>query len=95
MSFGTPRDIALIFLSLQALVVGVVPLALFAALAYGVYKLRGVVQKYLRLAFTYAEKAREAVEKASHKVAAPFIQAQAKWAMFRSIVNNLKLRRLT
>ncbi len=90
---GTPRDIALIFLSLEALVAALVPLAIFALLVYAVHRLRGVVQQYLRLALSYAEKARLAVERASHTVAEPFIQIHSRVRMVQSIIKKIFSRR--
>ncbi len=91
--FATPRDIALIFLSLQALVGTLLLLLLVAAVAYGIYRLRLLVRDYLRLAFGYAEKLREGVERASDAIAAPFIKAYSGWRMFTTIINQLISRR--
>jgi len=84
-----PRDIALIFLCLQALVAGLMPLALLAGLAYGVYRLRGLVELGLRKAFVYAEMARDAVERASKAVAEPFIRVNATMRMITTILRKL------
>ncbi len=73
MGIPTARDIALIFLSLEALFISLIPLALLSALAYGVYRLIPLVREYLRLAVSYAEQLREMVERASKAVAAPLI----------------------
>ncbi|MGC9357985.1 MAG: hypothetical protein ACP5GX_08965 [Anaerolineae bacterium] len=87
------RDIALIFLSLEALVAALIPLVFFSALAYGIYRLRLIVREYLRLALDYAEKAREAVEKGSKAVAKPFIWVHSKVRMLQIILQNLIPRR--
>ncbi|MFP4344501.1 MAG: hypothetical protein ACLFU8_07405 [Anaerolineales bacterium] len=89
------RDIALIFLSLEALVVALVPLVLFAALAYATYRLRLLVREYLRLAFTYVEKGREAVEGFSRSVVKPLIQVQSTWRMVQTILTHLIPRRVS
>ena len=71
---GTARDIALIFLSLEALVISIIPLFLLSALAYGVYRLQKLVKQYLKLGQIYAQKAHAYVEQASRKVVDPFIR---------------------
>jgi hypothetical protein len=89
---GTARDIALIFLSLQAMVIALVPLAIFGALTYGVYKLVGLTRKYLRKAQVFAQQAHYAVERASRAVAAPFIKAHAAWEAAGAILHGLNRR---
>jgi hypothetical protein len=89
----TSRDIALIFLSLEALVASLVPLALLALLVYAVHRLRGVVRDGLRVALSYAEKARLTVERASHAIAEPFIMINSKVRMVQAIVQKLFSRR--
>ncbi|MBN1259830.1 MAG: hypothetical protein JXB35_04035 [Anaerolineae bacterium] len=93
MVWANPRDIALIFLSLEAMVMAVIPLALLAGLAYGIYRLRGLVREYLRLAFSYAEMAREWVEEYSRKVAAPFIWFHARVRMIETILRRFTHKR--
>lgn len=90
---GTARDIALIFLSLEAFVIAIIPLALLSALAYGIYKLRILAKQYLVLAQTYAVKLQTRVAEVSQSVARPFIQAHAKTRMATTIVKNLTSRR--
>jgi hypothetical protein len=90
---GTARDIALIFLSLEALAIAIIPLLLLAALAYGIYRLRLVVKQYLVLAQTYALKIQTRVEQISHSAARPLIQANAKARMATTIIKNLTSRR--
>ena len=68
------RDIALIFLSIEALVMALVPLAVLAGLVYGVYWLRGKVTEGLHIAQQYAQKLYVTVEKASVTVTKPFIK---------------------
>ncbi len=86
---ANPRDIALIFLSLEALVMLIVPLTLITGLAYGIYRLRALVRKYLRLAFSYLEQAREAVERASHAIAEPFIRVRSTLRMIQVLFQNV------
>ena len=89
---GTARDIALIFLSLQAMVIALVPLAIFGALAYGAYKLVGLSRKYLRKGQVFAQQAHYAVERASRAVAEPFIKAHAAWEAADAILQGLQRR---
>jgi len=70
---GNARDIALIFLSIEALVMALVPLVVLAGLAYGVYWVRGKVTAGLHIAQQYARQGYTAVENASLAVAKPFI----------------------
>ncbi len=92
---GTARDIALVFLSLEALIIALIPLALLSALAYGIYRLIPLVRKYLRLAFSYAEQVREAVERFSEAVAQPLIWVYSKVRNVRVIIRGLLPRRTT
>jgi hypothetical protein len=89
---GTARDIALIFLSLQALVIALVPLAIVGALAYGVFKLVGLTRRYMRMAHMYAQQAQYAVERASRAVAEPFIKAYAVWDAAAAVLQGLNRR---
>ncbi|MGC9349800.1 MAG: hypothetical protein ACP5JG_16800 [Anaerolineae bacterium] len=91
---GTARDIALIFLSLEALVVALIPLVLIGGLAYGVYRLHRVTKVYLQKAQVYAQRANDFVEEASHRVAAPFILAHSAASMISTMVSNLLRRGL-
>lgn len=90
---GTARDIALIFLSLEALVIALVPLAIFAGLAYGVYKLTQITRTYLQLAQSYAQKAYDVVERASIAVAEPFIRVHAASKGVTTVLERLRKRR--
>jgi len=89
---GTARDIALIFLSLEALVMALIPMALIFGLAYGVYRLTGLARVYLRKAQVYAQLAYDYVEKASVAVAAPFIKANSAVRQVTTIVQRLTRR---
>ena len=90
---GTARDIALIFLSLEALVVSLIPLLLLSALAYGVYRLQKIAKQYLKLGQVYAQKAHAYVEQASRKVVDPFIRVHTKTHAATTIVKKLVSRR--
>jgi len=89
---GTARDIALIFLSLEALVISIVPLALLAGLAYGVYRLKKLVKQYLVLAQHYAQQAHTYVERLSKAVVAPLIRVHTQTQMVTSMVKKLVYR---
>ena len=86
---ANPRDIALVFLSLEALVMTLIPLTLIAGLAYGIYRLRSLVREYLRLAFSYLEQAREVVERASHAITEPFIRVRSTLRMIQVLFQNV------
>ena len=92
---GTARDIALIFLSLEALVIALVPMLIIAGLAYGVFRLTGLARVYLRKAQTYTQLAYDYVEKASVAVAAPFIKANSSVRQVTAIVQRLTRRERT
>ncbi|MBN1874464.1 MAG: hypothetical protein JXA33_09565 [Anaerolineae bacterium] len=87
------RDIALIFLSLEAFVVALVPLAIFAGLAYGVYWLKLRIRTGLQIAQGYAQEVYEYVERASKAVAEPFIRVHETTQMVTTMVNKLVSRR--
>ncbi|MEA3309234.1 MAG: hypothetical protein U9Q70_06965 [Chloroflexota bacterium] len=87
------RNIALIFLSLDVLIVALFPLALLVALSYGIHRLRPLVKVGLQQALGYAEKARVAVEKISLKIVAPFIWLYSKYQLVETITHHLIPRR--
>jgi hypothetical protein len=90
---GTARDIALIFLSLEALVIALIPLALLSALAYGVYRLQKLAKQYLKLGQVYARKAHAYVEQASRAVVNPLIRVHTKAQMATTMAEKLISRR--
>jgi len=90
---GTARDIALIFLSLEALVIALLPLALLSAFAYGVYRLQKLAKQYLKLGQVYARKGHDYVEQASRKVVGPLINVHTKTQMATTMVGKLFSRR--
>ena len=89
---GSARDIALIFLSLEALIVALVPMLIISGLAYGVYRLTGFARVYLRKAQVYAQLAYDYVEKASAAIAAPFIKVNLSVRQVTTIVQRLTRR---
>ncbi len=88
-----PRDIALIFLCLEAFVACIVPLLIVAGLAYGVYWLRGKVELGLQKAFEYAEIARGKAEEFSRMIAEPLIQVHVIAHKVSTVLQNLVPRR--
>ncbi len=88
----TARDIALIFLSLEALVIALVPLVIFSGLAYGVYRLHRLAKTYLQKAQGYAQQAQDTVERASQAVARPMIRAHAAGSQATAMVRKLTRR---
>lgn len=90
---GTARDVALIFLSIQALAMAVVPLIVLSALVYGVYRLRLLVEQYSKVAHEYAQKLHDYVEKISKAIAEPFIRIHMATRMITTIISALVSRR--
>lgn len=85
----TARDIALIFLSLEALVVALVPLAIISGLAYGVFRLQRLARVYLQKGQVAMQRVNDVVVRASAKVTRPLISSYA--ASSRAIVTMKKL----
>ena len=83
------RDIALVFISLEALIIVLIPLLLVGALAYGFYRLRFYVRQYLRLAVGYAQQANDAVNEVAGKITTPFINIHAGTAKVTGMAKRL------
>lgn len=88
-----PRDIALIFLSFQAMVMALVPLVLLGGLAFGVHRFRPLVRRYLRLGFSYAELVRKRVESGTHRAAVPLIRVNSRVRMTQRILGELTAKK--
>ncbi len=73
----TARDIALVFLSLEALVIALVPLAIISGLAYGVYRLHRLARVLLRKGQVAMQRVNDTVSRASGKVSRPLIDVYA------------------
>lgn len=86
MGWATPRDIALIFLSLQAIFIGLVPLLLLSGLIYATIKARIWLRQALRQAFGYLELGRQYVERGMKAVAAPVIGVYSTFRMVQTIL---------
>jgi hypothetical protein len=93
----TARDIALIFLSLEALIIAFIPMVLIAGLAYGVFRLHRWTRTSLQLAQGYVQRAYDVVDEWSEKIAMPFIAihmaASRVNAMLKKVTEGLKTRR--
>ena len=86
---GIARDIALIFLSLEALAMGLVPLILLGGLAYGLYRLKAPLRNGLRKGQEYAAKMAASAEKISHTVTRPFISLYGAWQWLVTVLGLL------
>lgn len=87
---GTARDIALIFLSIQALVISLIPLVLIGGLAYGIYRLNGWVRTYLQKAQVYVQMGHDWVERTTDAIAAPMIKVEATASAATTMFHTLK-----
>ena len=88
---GVARDIALIFLSLEALIGVLIPLVLIGALAYGVYRLRLLVKEYLQIALGYAQIANDRVNQVATSITERFIQIYTVFTKINAMLNRLFL----
>ncbi|MDF1514405.1 MAG: hypothetical protein P1S60_11405 [Anaerolineae bacterium] len=84
---GVARDIALIFLSLEALIAVLIPLLLIGALAYGVYRLRLLVKEYLQLAVGSTQMANDRVNQVAKSITEPFIQIHTVFAKIAGMLS--------
>ncbi len=75
----TARDIALVFLSLEALALGIVPLLLVVLSIYGVHQLRQWLVRTLRALTQRLRLFNARVERGTSKVVAPFIAVRSRW----------------
>ncbi len=74
----TARDIALVLLSVEALAIGLLPLLLLAALAYGVFRLRRWMVRFLRGLTRRLQGIRQRVEGITAKIVAPIIAVRSR-----------------
>ena len=86
----TAASIALIFLIIEALIVSLVVLAIFAGLVYGMYKLRGVLKRIFPQLQGYTYQIYGIVHGVSDKIAAPFLWVNATYASVQAMVNGVK-----
>lgn len=86
---GTARDIALVFLALQALVAALVPLALVVALVYGMFRVIPAVRRLLLRGQEIALRAHELVEDVSCKTVSPLISLHVSVTRVASMARTL------
>lgn len=89
---STAGSIALIFLIIEASIVSLVFLALFAGMVYGMYKLRGVVKRVMPRLQGLTYQVYTIARTISDKIAAPFLWAHATNANVRAVAGNAKRR---
>lgn len=87
------RDVSLMWLTFLALIASLPFAVLFYLAIMGMVKLRQAVKRYFPLVREKAELVSDTTEKASHRVAAPFIQVQAKSAQIDGIRKAIFRRR--
>jgi hypothetical protein len=87
------RDVSLIFLGIQALSIGLIPLAITIALAVGAYKIYKPIKEGLRKLYVYLEIGRSYVDRASRMIAKPFIMVHSTIRMIQTILNHFSVRR--
>ena len=92
---GTARDIALVFLSLEALALGLAPLILFAALAYGVHRLRGWISRTLRGLTERLLALQVKVEGVAARLVSPFIALRSRWHQLTAMRSYLTRKLMT
>lgn len=95
MDIGLWRDISLVFLIPQAILVSLVPLALVGGAAYGVYRLRPLVKRFFARARAIMATAHMRAEQASATIVAPVTATYAVAARLgawkRYVARELKL----
>ncbi len=76
---ATARDIALVFLAIEALLIGTIPFLLIAAMAYGVHRLRRWMLDALRRLAKVLSSLQVKVEGVASKIVAPLIAVRSRW----------------
>lgn len=89
MDFGTSRDIALIFISIQGFIMALVPLALVGGLAYGIFRLHRWLRPALQQAQVFMQQVNDKVREVSQNISAPMITARSKERMVTTIFDKL------
>lgn len=89
---STEASIALIFLIIEAMIFGIVFLALFVGIVYGMHKLRGVVKRLMPKGQALTARIYTTTRQVSDKVASPFIWAHAMNANVRASAASAKRR---
>lgn len=71
----TGASIALIFLIIETMFAAIMILALFAAMVFGMHKLRQLVVRYMPKAQAFTQQVADVTHKVSDKIALPFLAA--------------------
>jgi hypothetical protein len=87
---GTWAEISTIFLIVPVLIASIIPLALFAALAYGVTKLLGIIPPYAHLVQDYFEKGLYYVKLGADKLTEPVLKAHSGLAVVDTLFDKIK-----
>jgi hypothetical protein len=72
---STGASVALVFLIIQMIFATLIVLVLFAAMVFGMYKLRQVIVRFMPKVHAFTQKVADAAHLISDKVALPFIWA--------------------
>jgi hypothetical protein len=86
---STLADISAIWLVILSFIACLIPLALVGGMVYGMYKLLKVLPPSLKRGQEGMVKVAEGADRASHKVAAPFISASALVSQIRGSLRSL------
>ncbi len=86
---GVARDIALVFLAVQALAAALVPLAFIVALAYGMFRLIPAVRRFLLRAQQSVFHVYEVVDDVANKAVSPLIALHASVAWIASMTTRI------
>lgn len=86
---GVARDIALVFLALQALIAALVPLVFIVTLAYGMFRLIPAVRRFLLRAQESAFHVYEVVDDVANKAVSPLIALHASVAWIASVTTRI------
>jgi hypothetical protein len=87
---GTWAEISTIFLIVPVLIVSIIPLALFAALAYAVTKLLGIIPPYAHLVQNYFDLGLGYVKRGANLLAEPFLRAHSGLAIVDTLFEKFK-----
>jgi hypothetical protein len=88
----TAAAIALIFLTIEALIVSFVVLAIVAGLVYGMHKFRGLLKRVLLQLQGLTYQIYGIVHGISDKIVAPFLWINATYAGVQAMVDSVKRR---
>ncbi|GEM_PF-6222412 len=81
-------SVALIFLIIQTIFVALVFFVLFAAMVYGMHKLRQVITRFMPKAQAFTQQVADVTHQVSDKVASPFLWANGMTANVEATVKS-------